>query len=140
MENQFIVNYPNVPKSQNKWIVKEENIRYIIMLEWYQTKMLSAQKNREKFGGNYFIPNVLVTIHLLFPIYHVFFFISNKTFIEKSWTSCSQWWTLWAMKQIQEDQELKEIETKKLATANEIVKRLTRQCLLRSFIYFKFYF
>ena len=46
------------------------------------------------------------------------FLIGNKTFIEqKNWTSCSWWWTLWTMKQIQEDQELKEIETKNSAAA-----------------------
>ena len=52
----------------------------------------------------------------------IFFWIGNKTFIEqKNWTSCSRWWTLWTMKQIQEDQELKEIETKKSATAVQFV-------------------
>ena len=48
---------------------------------------------------------------------HTFFLISNKTSIEKNWTSSSRWWTLWTMKQIQEDQVLEEIETKKSATA-----------------------
>ena len=46
-----------------------------------------------------------------------FFFISNKTFIEENLTSCSRWWTLWTI----EDQELKEIEIKKSATAVQFV-------------------
>ena len=50
-----------------------------------------------------------------------FFLISNKTFIEENWTSGSRWWTHWTMKQIQEDQKLKEIETKKSATAIQFV-------------------
>ena len=50
------------------------------------------------------------------------FLIGNKTFIEqKNWTPCSRWWTLWTMKQIQEDQELKEIVTKKSTTAVQFV-------------------
>ena len=60
-----------------------------------------------------------------YPIF--FFLIGNKTFIEKkNWTSCSQWWTLWTLKQIQEDQELKEIQTKKSATAVQFVHPQTR--------------
>ena len=55
----------------------------------------------------------------------LFFFIGNKTFIEKkNWTSCSRWWTLWTMKtmkQIQEDQEIKEIETKKSSIAVQFI-------------------
>ena len=55
-----------------------------------------------------------------------FFWIGNNTFIEKNWTSCSRWWTLWTGKQIQKDQELKEIETKKSDTAEQFIHPQTQ--------------
>ena len=50
-----------------------------------------------------------------------FFWWVLRLLLKKNWTSCSRWWTLWTMKQILEDQELKEIETRKSATAVQFV-------------------
>ena len=80
---------------------------------------LLTKMNLYVFWSMFIIKNKFWSV-FTFPIF-LFFLISNKTFIEKSWTSCSRWWTLWTMKQIQEDQELKEMETKKSSTAVQFI-------------------
>ena len=67
----------------------------------------------------------LLCIQMVF--YYLLFFLQViKLLLRKTWTSCSRWWTLWTRKQIQKDQELKEIETKKSDTVVQFVHPQTQ--------------